>query len=67
MELRIPLPPCRVVQAVKLLLGRVASSDITMHEIEGGAHELYIGLERDQVRLPGCLSWSRLSTIVCTL
>lgn len=37
------------LNAVKLLLGRVASSDITMHEIQGGAHELFIGLESDQV------------------
>lgn len=37
------------INAVKELLDRVASSDVTMHEIQGGAHELFIGLERDQV------------------
>ena len=52
-----PFDFCFVVQAVKLLLGRVASPDITMHEIEGGAHELYIGLERDQVRLNEIHLW----------
>lgn len=38
-----------LIQAVRRLLSRVASADVTMHEIEGGAHELFIGLEREQV------------------
>lgn len=37
------------VQAIRSLLDRVASADVTMHEIEGGAHELFIGLEREKV------------------
>lgn len=37
------------LQAVRQLLERVASADITMHEVQGGAHELFVGLEREQV------------------
>ena len=37
------------MQAVRNLLGRCASPDITMHEVPGGAHELFIGLEREAV------------------
>ena len=37
------------MQAIRHLLSRVASADVTMHEIEGGAHELFIGLEREKV------------------
>ena len=37
------------LQAVRNLLGRCASPDITMHEVPGGAHELFIGLEREAV------------------
>ena len=37
------------MQAIRHLLDRVASADVTMHEVEGGAHELFIGLERDKV------------------
>ena len=40
---------CLLLQAVRQLLGRVASADVTMHEVQGGAHELFIGLEREQV------------------
>ncbi len=52
------------MQAIKLLLDRVASLDVTMHEIEGGAHELFIGLERDQVGHPPVLRGDCLHYLV---
>lgn len=49
LALPIPLKVCTVAQAVRQLLARVASADVTMHEVQGGAHELFVGLEREQV------------------
>ena len=37
------------LQAVKRLLKNAASRDVTLYEVPGGYHELFIGPERDDI------------------
>lgn len=38
-----------VAQAVKRLLRNSSSRDVTLYEVEGGYHELFMGPEKDTV------------------
>ena len=54
------------MQAVKKLLDRCASPDVTMHEVDGGAHELFMGMERELVT-QHVISWVSPCTLPCCI